>query len=217
MSKKLFILISFVLVLAIVCNAGAQGTGTIMYEIWSDIGGTEMEDLTGNADFPDNPTSGELLTLFETPTDIADNFGGRIYGWLHPATSGDYTFWIATDDDGDLLLSTDDDPANAVVICGVDGWAPSRAFDGEAGAPREDGDEHVDVGATGARSDAVLLVLADLALEEDLGVEDVGAPDQLGVVAEVLLGLHVDGAAHGAAVLHAVAAGQVVDGVDELR
>ncbi|MDT8301245.1 MAG: LamG-like jellyroll fold domain-containing protein, partial [Sedimentisphaerales bacterium] len=135
MSKKLFVLTSFVLVLSLVCNAGAQGTGTIMYEIWSDIGGTNVEDLTGNANFPDNPTSGEELTLFETPTDIADNFGGRVYGWLHPATSGDYTFWIATDDSSDLLLSTDDDPANAVVIAGVDGWAPARAFDGEAGSP----------------------------------------------------------------------------------
>ncbi len=136
MSKRLFILLtSFVLVLSLVCNAGAQDTGTIMYELWMNIGGTAMEDLTGNANFPDNPTSGELLTLFETPTNIADNFGGRVYGWLHPVTSGDYTFWIATDDDGDLLLSTDDDPANAVIICGVDGWAPARAFDGNQGAP----------------------------------------------------------------------------------
>jgi hypothetical protein len=106
-----------------------------MSEVWSDIGGTNVSDLTGNANFPDNPTSGEELTLFETPTDIADNFGGRVYGWLHPATSGDYTFWVASDDSSDLLLSTDDDPANAVVIAGVDGWAPARAFDGDQGAP----------------------------------------------------------------------------------
>ena len=135
MSKRLILLTSLVLVLALVCNAGAQGTGTIMREVWSDIGGTNVSDLTGNANFPDNPTFGDELTLFETPTDFADNFGSRVYGWLHPATSGDYTFWIATDDDSDLYLSTDDDPANAVVICGVDGWCPARAFDGEAGAP----------------------------------------------------------------------------------
>ena len=135
MSKRLIFLTSFVLVLALVCNAGAQGTGTIMQEVWSDIGGTLVSDLTGNANFPDNPTYGEELTLFETATDVADNFGSRVYGWLHPVTSGDYTFWIATDDSSDLLLSTDDDPANAVVICGVDGWAPARAFDGDQGAP----------------------------------------------------------------------------------
>ena len=135
MSKKLIFLTSFLLVLGLVCNASGQGTGTIMREVWSDIGGTAVSDLTGNALYPDNPTFGDELTLFETPTDFADNFGSRVYGWLHPATSGDYTFWIATDDDSDLYLSTDDDPANAVVICGVDGWCPARAFDGEAGAP----------------------------------------------------------------------------------
>ncbi|MBW7992039.1 MAG: hypothetical protein FVQ84_18770 [Planctomycetes bacterium] len=135
MSKRLIFLTSFVLVLSLVCNAGAQGTGTIMQEVWSDIGGTNVADLTGNANYPDNPTYGEELTLFETATDVADNFGSRVYGWLHPATSGDYTFWIATDDSSSLLLSTDDDPANAVVIAGVDGWAPARAFDGEAGSP----------------------------------------------------------------------------------
>jgi hypothetical protein len=135
MCKRLFLLTSLVLLLSLVCNVSGQGTGTIMREVWSDVDGTNVSDLTNNANFPDNPTFGDELTLFETPTDFADNFGSRVYGWLHPATSGDYTFWIATDDSSDLYLSTDDDPANAVVICGVDGWAPARAFDGEAGAP----------------------------------------------------------------------------------
>ena len=72
----------------------AQDTGTIMYEIWDGIGGTSIPDLTGNLNFPDYPTGGDLLTLFETPTNRADNFGGRVYGWLHPAETGDYTFWL---------------------------------------------------------------------------------------------------------------------------
>ncbi|MBC8471970.1 MAG: hypothetical protein H8D56_21120 [Planctomycetes bacterium] len=135
MCKKLIYLTSFVLVLSLVCNAGGQGTGTILREVWEEINGTNVPDLTNNPLYPDNPTFSDELTLFETPTDFADNFGSRVYGYLHPATSGDYTFWIATDDSSDLLLSTDDDPANAVVIAGVDGWCPARAFDGEAGAP----------------------------------------------------------------------------------
>ena len=130
MSKRLFILLtSFVLVLGLVCNAGAQGTGTIMREVWSDIGGTAVSDLTGNANYPDNPTFGDELTLFEAPTDFADNFGSRVYGWLHPATSGDYTFWIAADDFCQISLSTDDDAANAVVIAGHNSWTGSREFD----------------------------------------------------------------------------------------
>ena len=130
MSKRLFILTSFVLVLAIVCNAGAQGTGSIMREVWEGVGGTLATDLTGNANYPDNPTWGDLLTSLEQPEgDLGSDFGERIHGFLHPATSGDYTFWIAADDGCELLLSTDDDPANAVAIAGHASWTGSREFD----------------------------------------------------------------------------------------
>jgi len=129
MCKRLIFLTSFVLMLSLVCNVSGQGTGTIMREVWSDIGGTAVSDLMGNANYPDNPTFGDELTLFEAPTDFADNFGSRVYGWLHPATSGDYTFWIAADDYCQLSLSTDDDPANAVVIAGHNSWTGSREFD----------------------------------------------------------------------------------------
>jgi hypothetical protein len=103
-----------------------EGTGTILYEIWDGIGGTAVGDLTGNALYPDNPSSSSELSLFETPTNRADNFGGRVHGYLHPETSGDYTFWTASDDASDLLLSTDDDPANAVTIAYEDSWAAAR-------------------------------------------------------------------------------------------
>ncbi|MCF7975222.1 MAG: hypothetical protein K9N55_15515, partial [Phycisphaerae bacterium] len=105
-----------------------QGTGTIRYEVWEGIGGTAITDLTGNAAFPDNPSWDDELTLFETPTNIADNFGGRVYGWLTPDTTGDYTFWIATDDAGELWLSTTDSVADAQLIALEDSWAGPRAW-----------------------------------------------------------------------------------------
>ena len=129
MFKRLIFLTTFVLVLSLVSNAGAQGTGTIMREVWEGIGGTSVSDLTGNANYPDNPSYGDLVTLFEAPTDFADNFGSRLHGYLHPETSGDYTFWIAADDFCDLLLSTSDSPADAVKIAGHESWTGSRAWD----------------------------------------------------------------------------------------
>ena len=135
MCKKLFLLTSFVLVLGLVVNASSQPTGQIMREVWENIGGTSTSDLTNNAAYPDSPSYGELMTSLEAPTDFADNYGSRIHGWLYPATSGDYTFWIASDDASDLWLSTSDSPDDALVICGVDGWTDSRQFDGGVGAP----------------------------------------------------------------------------------
>ncbi|MFH1716026.1 MAG: LamG-like jellyroll fold domain-containing protein [Planctomycetota bacterium] len=135
MCKRLLFLTSFVLVLGLLGSAYGQGTGTILREVWEGIGGTNVSDLTDNPAFPDSPTYSDQITLFETPTDFADNFGSRVRGYLHPETSGDYTFWIATDDSSDLWLSTSDSPADTVVIAGVDGWCPARAFDGDQGDP----------------------------------------------------------------------------------
>jgi hypothetical protein len=43
-------------------------------------------------------------------------------GWLMPPVSGVYAFWIASDDGGELLLSSDDHPENKVRECFVP-WA----------------------------------------------------------------------------------------------
>ena len=70
----------------------------------------------------------------ETPTwENGDNNGGRFDGWLLPPADGKYTFWISSDDASELWLSTDDQSANAVKICGVSGWANQRAWTTEAG------------------------------------------------------------------------------------
>jgi xyloglucan-specific exo-beta-1,4-glucanase len=135
MCKKLLV---FVLMFGLVSTAIAQPTGEIMYEVWSNIGGTAVSDLTGNSAYPDNPTSAELLTDFASPVDIADNFGSRIHGYLYPELSGDYTFWIASDDASELWLSTDDDPANAALLCSVSGWTSAQDWDGTTGAPGPD-------------------------------------------------------------------------------
>ena len=130
MSKKLFLLTSFVLVFGLVVNASGQATGEIMREVWENIGGTSVSDLTDNAAYPDSPTWASLVTALEQPEeDLGADFGSRIHGYLHPATSGDYTFWIAADDGCALFLSTDDDPANALQICGHDSWTGSRDWD----------------------------------------------------------------------------------------
>ena len=121
MCKKLFLLTSFVLVFGLVANANGQATGQILQEVWENIGGTAVSDLTNNAAYPDNPTWAALLTELKV-TDFADNYGSRIHGYLYPELSGDYTFWIAADDGCALFLSTDDDPANALRICGHNSW-----------------------------------------------------------------------------------------------
>ncbi|UCG56738.1 MAG: lamin tail domain-containing protein [Phycisphaerales bacterium] len=107
----------------------ASSKGTILAEYWFGIGGTAVSDLTSSADFPFYPDQTDHLTSFEMPTDWAENYGTRISGYLHPPRSGSYTFWVASDDGGELWLSTDDNPARKVLIANVPGWTSSRQWD----------------------------------------------------------------------------------------
>ncbi|MHC4676941.1 MAG: PA14 domain-containing protein, partial [Planctomycetota bacterium] len=105
------------------------GTGSIIREWWRNMGGNNMPDLYNDPRYPDYPTGRELIPDFEGPVNIWNNYGTRIHGWLRPPTTGDYRFWIATDNDGELYLSPNEDPADANRISMVRGAAPSRGWD----------------------------------------------------------------------------------------
>jgi len=101
-------------------------TGSIQYEYWMGIGGGAVWNLTSHPDFPGNPHGTSSLTMFEAPTDWAEDYGARISGYVHPPQTGNYRFWICSDDNSELWLSSDENPANATRIAFEDSWAPSR-------------------------------------------------------------------------------------------
>jgi endoglucanase len=107
---------------------GTGGTGTILREFWLNVTGGTVSSLTSSAGYPNSPTGSGQLTSLEGPVNAADNFGSRIRGYIHPPISGSYTFWLASDDNGDLLLSTNDSPASATRIAFVDGWTNPREW-----------------------------------------------------------------------------------------
>jgi hypothetical protein len=109
-----------------------DGTGLALREFWKNISGTAVIDLTSNINYPNKPTGKKFEHSFEGPTSWADNYGTRIRGYLHPVTSGTYYFYIASDDGGELWLSTDDNPANAVKICQVSNWVNAYQWDSSA-------------------------------------------------------------------------------------
>ena len=100
------------------CNA----TGSILREYWTNIPGTSVSAIPVTT----APTSSSQLTIFEGPSDIADNYGSRIRGYICPPTTGLYTFYIASDDNSELWLSTSDQPSDKVKIASVSDWAGVR-------------------------------------------------------------------------------------------
>jgi hypothetical protein len=102
--------------------------GTILYERWTGITGTTVSSLTSNAAYPNNPSFTDQLASLEGPTDVMNDYGSRIRGYVHPPTTGNYTFWIAGDDNCQLWLSTSDSPAAAVQIAYHNDWTSVRQW-----------------------------------------------------------------------------------------
>lgn len=113
---------ALLVILVVAMPAGkvwASATGTILLEVWEDIGaGDVVADLTGNPRYPDDPTWWTELTSFDF-WDSRQEYGSRVRGYLHPQTSGEYTFWVASDNCSELWLSPDENPDNAALIAAV--------------------------------------------------------------------------------------------------
>jgi len=87
-----------------------QSTGGIFREWWLNIEGGEVALLTSNPNFPDKPSGSKVEGTLAGPVDVAQNYGTRMRGWVHPPATGNYIFWVAADDTAELWLSTDDTP-----------------------------------------------------------------------------------------------------------
>src|SRR3954468_23172872 len=111
----------------------AQTIG-VYQELYLNIGGgTSVADLTNSSKFPDSPDQTAYLTnSFEAGINIAENYGQRCRALINAPLTGNYLFWISSDDASTLFLSTDDNPNNKVVIASVGGWTSSREWTKEA-------------------------------------------------------------------------------------
>ena len=99
------------------------GLGSIYREYWLSLSNsTAVSGLTSSPNYPNSPNGCDLRPNFDAPINWADNYGTRMRGYIYPPTSGVYTFWIASDDNGELWLSTDTNPANRALIATVPGY-----------------------------------------------------------------------------------------------
>ena len=100
------------------------GSGSISREVWTGVNGNSVANIPVGA----APNLTDTLPSFEAPTNWADNYGTRLRGYITAPVSGSYTFWIASDDNSELWLSSNDNPANKVSIASVPDWTDSREW-----------------------------------------------------------------------------------------
>jgi hypothetical protein len=110
-------------------NSFVRAQDIFLREYWMNISGNSVSDLTSNSNYPYNPTGSEYLASFETPTNFANDYGTRVRGYIQPPYDGNYTFWIASDNQSRLLLSTSLDPNDASIIASVPDWTRPRVWD----------------------------------------------------------------------------------------
>ena len=118
-----------------------EAEGFITVREYHGIGTTSIATLMAQAKFPDSPDVNTVATYFEWPQsgdidtpppgNVRDNYGWHLVGYIHPPETGEYRFFVATDDNSELWLSTDADPANAVQITQESQWRGVRNYGDE--------------------------------------------------------------------------------------
>jgi prepilin-type N-terminal cleavage/methylation domain-containing protein len=92
--------------------------GQIKREVWLNY----SNGITGLATITASPDIISYHTTFQIPSNFADAYGTRMTGYLIPPITGDYKFWVASDNDSQLWLSSDDTMENVSLIASLSGW-----------------------------------------------------------------------------------------------
>ncbi len=114
--KHLFLSTLCVFAFLISDSKSCPGAGAINYQRWNNISGGAVSNLTSNPNYPNNPSASGTLAVFETPSNTGNNIGIKVYGYICPPSTGNYIFWIASDESAELWLSTTSSTSNRIKI-----------------------------------------------------------------------------------------------------
>lgn len=97
-----------------------QTTGVLKFSAWSGITGNGVQDLYNDARYPAEPELVAGALSFNSRTVYADDsheaYGAVIEGVYTAPETGDFDFFLKSDDGSDLLNSTDEKEANLVQV-----------------------------------------------------------------------------------------------------
>ncbi len=105
--------------------------GGLNRQVFTNIGGVAISELTRQMTNAAAPTDVDFITTFEVDTSTnAFMYGQVLSGYLLPPETGDYVFYLASDDNSELWLSTDEDPAHLRRVAAVAGFTLFRFYSG---------------------------------------------------------------------------------------
>jgi hypothetical protein len=117
--------------LVVVGTAGAQtvvfNPGVLRHQYWTSVNPngvahpSRVQVENGQAGGASTDTID--LTIFDTNLAGDVNYTERVSGLFVPTVTTNYVFWISSDDDSDLFVSTDATPANKKLVAQEAGWS----------------------------------------------------------------------------------------------
>jgi hypothetical protein len=98
-------------------------TGNATLEIWNNANGGHIADFFGTpaADKPPSSTASIQSLRY---SGHGEQYAARVRGFLIPPQTGDYVFWIASDDASELWVSPSADPAKKAKMAYVTDFVP---------------------------------------------------------------------------------------------
>ncbi|XP_032227275.2 uncharacterized protein LOC5503106 isoform X2 [Nematostella vectensis] len=91
----------------------------LVLERWDGLDGYDIKNLVQSSRFPTLPNYLGYTDAYTEPPDWGDSYGSRIRGYFVPPLTGDYIFQLASDAQGQLYISTDENPKRKVMIAEV--------------------------------------------------------------------------------------------------
>lgn len=86
-----------------------------------------------NPSYAGQPAFVNYLAAFETPGGQGNDYAERVSGYFIPPVTTNYVFFVCSDDDSDLFLSTDGNPANKHLVAQETAWSNSREWTTSSG------------------------------------------------------------------------------------
>jgi hypothetical protein len=114
-------------------QAWIYSRGFVLKELYLGLSTTTVaiSDLTNSVKYPNSPDlvrHGDIVEL--NTADEFEGYGARLSGWIVPPTSGNYTFYMASDDNGELWMNTNGTALNLIAREPV--YAARRLWIGES-------------------------------------------------------------------------------------
>ncbi|MBI5384950.1 MAG: hypothetical protein HZA90_09730 [Verrucomicrobia bacterium] len=110
----------------------ALTNGALLHKVFTNLSGVLVADLTNQSRFPNQPDLVGYVSQSETPVNSGDHYGAMLQGYLTPPASGDYIFYLSSDDQGALFLSTNSSPAGKQLVAWEPQWNGLRQWTNSA-------------------------------------------------------------------------------------